>query len=497
MITAATPLTLETLAARLDDLEQRNAALEAQTERLAGENHTLRAQLAAVHGAANAVADDAPYTAIERLSRRWLLRRGMQAAAATAVAGTLWSRDERSALAAPITQGRTRFNTTCPSGVCISPGPVVEIGGDGALFGIEVSSSTLNDATVQSTNYGGGIAIEGTTTAANKAAIYAKNDGGGEAIIGEATGSASTGIKGTGPTGVWGNTTDAAGTGLWGDGGATGVKGIGSSLGVSGEATDSGSTGIKGSGPYGAWGHATVPTGTGLWGDGGATGVKGIGTDTGVSGEGQTGVHGLSAVNGYGGVTGLHTGSGGYGLIGDGSGSSGAGVLGRNNAGTGVKGEGRTGVLGLSSASQWPAVRGAHSGNGDGVVGETADAAMAGVKGYNISSHTSARGVVGYGHTGVLGEGQTTGVHGKTTSGNALLGEASNTGTGVRGTSAKGYGGYFKGGKAQLYLAPGAGSGAPTAGSHFRGEFYLDSGATLWICVGSGTPGTWKRVNVT
>jgi hypothetical protein len=67
----------------------------------------------------------------------------------------------------------------------------------------------------------------------------------------------------------------------------------------------------------------------------------------------------------------------------------------------------------------------------------------------------------------------------------------------VAGTSAGGYGGYFKGGKAQLKLAPSGTAGKPTAGAHTKGELYMDSTATLYVCTVAGTPGTWRRLTTT
>ena len=45
-----------------------------------------------------------------------------------------------------------------------------------------------------------------------------------------------------------------------------------------------------------------------------------------------------------------------------------------------------------------------------------------------------------------------------------------------------------------LLLAPGSGTGAPTAGSHQVGELYVNSSGSLFICVVSGIPGSWKQV---
>lgn len=89
------------------------------------------------------------------------------------------------------------------------------------------------------------------------------------------------------------------------------------------------------------------------------------------------------------------------------------------------------------------------------------------------------------------------------TVGAGLNGTANSTGTGVLGVSSGGigvqgngaaYGGSFSGGLAPLLLSIGFGQGAPTLGTHTKGELYLDTSATLWICAGSGTPGQWSKV---
>ena len=80
--------------------------------------------------------------------------------------------------------------------------------------------------------------------------------------------------------------------------------------------------------------------------------------------------------------------------------------------------------------------------------------------------------------------------------GNGLNGDSA-TGAGVHGKSTSGYGGVFEGGKAQVRLVPKSTSGRPTTGSHAKGELYLGSTGNLYICVTSGTPGTWRKVTTT
>jgi hypothetical protein len=44
---------------------------------------------------------------------------------------------------------------------------------------------------------------------------------------------------------------------------------------------------------------------------------------------------------------------------------------------------------------------------------------------------------------------------------------------------------------AQLGMVPGGSPGAPVAGAHVKGEFYLDSVLDIWQCITAGTPGVW------
>jgi hypothetical protein len=94
---------------------------------------------------------------------------------------------------------------------------------------------------------------------------------------------------------------------------------------------------------------------------------------------------------------------------------------------------------------------------------------------------------------GVWGESASgTGVYGF--SGPYQTGAAPPAATGVYGESASGIGGYFKGGRAQLKLEPKATIGKPASGSHSKGEIYMDSKGSLFVCSASGTPGTWRKV---
>jgi hypothetical protein len=193
-------------------------------------------------------------------------------------------------------------------------------------------------------------------------------------------------------------------------------------------------------------------TGVGLHAEGGETGVEGKGS-VGVVGVGNPFLSSVG-VRGSGGVFGVH---GRFGLlagvVGDGMNSTSPGgiistspgVLGRGtDDGIGVQGEGKNGVLGKSSAPDGQGVLGRNdSKNGRGVTGDSAQ------------------------------------------------------GTGVWGESTGGYGGHFNGGKAPLRLVPGGTAGRPTTGDHTKGELYMDSAATLFVCVADGNPGSWRRVTTT
>jgi hypothetical protein len=55
----------------------------------------------------------------------------------------------------------------------------------------------------------------------------------------------------------------------------------------------------------------------------------------------------------------------------------------------------------------------------------------------------------------------------------------------------------LSGTSAPLRLDPASTPGAPTSGSHKRGELYVDSNGDLFYCKAdgaAGTPGTWLKV---
>ena len=157
----------------------------------------------------------------------------------------------------------------------------------------------------------------------------------------------------------------------------------------------------------------------------------------GISGPGPGGffgVYGRAENADWAGVAGRHYEQGGI------------GVDGWAAFGIGVKGNGRNGVHGQSTETGW-----------------------AGVYGNNTTS---------YGF-GVVGDGK------------------GDTGAGVLGRNPTGYGGQFEGGKAQLQLKPGGSTGKPTTGTHTKGEIYMDSAGTLFVCTADGSPGRWKQISAT
>lgn len=102
-------------------------------------------------------------------------------------------------------------------------------------------------------------------------------------------------------------------------------------------------------------------------------------------------------------------------------------------------------------------------------------------------------GVHGEGSTGVLGVGGSVGVYGYAGSGRAVYGYSA-TGEALYGYSNGTYGAWLHGGNAQLFLdSTGHAAGAPTTGTHGKGEVRLDANGALWVCVADGTPGTWVR----
>ncbi|HXX98724.1 MAG TPA: hypothetical protein VEL11_16625 [Candidatus Bathyarchaeia archaeon] len=141
-------------------------------------------------------------------------------------------------------------------------------------------------------------------------------------------------------------------------------------------------------------------------------------------------------------------------------------LVGASDSGVGVNGSSKTGI---------------------GVAGT---AGTLGSTGIGVSGSGSDTGVVGSGNVvGVRGAGPTIGILG---GGNL---------TGVKGISVArggsgGYGGDFEGELAPVWLRPSKTQGSPSTGAHNMGELYVDNQGVLYFCVASGTPGTWKTVQL-
>jgi hypothetical protein len=180
-------------------------------------------------------------------------------------------------------------------------------------------------------------------------------------------------------------------------------------------------------------------------------------------------------------------------------GQSGAaeGVLGRSQTGpAGVKGE--RGASGLTppaagvagDGSDVPGVVGA-SASDVGVVGTTAGSG-AGVRG----DIPSGAGTAVHARTAGTGPGlivETTST--SRTSPAAKITEAG-TNTGLVVQSVKGRGATFQGKIAALRIVPTSSAGAPTTGAHQPGDLIVDSTGNLFLCTASGTPGTWRQVQL-
>ncbi|KGN39589.1 hypothetical protein [Knoellia subterranea] len=55
-------------------------------------------------------------------------------------------------------------------------------------------------------------------------------------------------------------------------------------------------------------------------------------------------------------------------------------------------------------------------------------------------------------------------------------------------------GAMFHGGRANVFLQPSGASPASRSDAHSTGEFIEDSAGNLWVCVGSGSPGRWRKL---
>jgi len=112
----------------------------------------------------------------------------------------------------------------------------------------------------------------------------------------------------------------------------------------------------------------------------------------------------------------------------------------------------------------------------------------------NIGLYASSE--TGYGVYGQssTGNGATGAGLGGTSAGGVGVAGVSNSGIAVSGTSTNGVGGSFTGGLAPIALGLYTAPGAPQGGPHIAGEIVGDSNAELWVCVASGSPGSWTKL---
>ena len=404
-----------------------------------------------------------------------------------------------------------------------SAGVGVRGGGDANTTGVQGISFT--DATEQS--HGSGVGVQGNSGIGLGVAGYSDystgvyGNGGGVSGVG-VFGEGSTGVSGSSPIGIAVQGASKNGTGLVGES----TAGIGL---VARSAESWAITAESSSGSLPAiYGRNTGKT----TGGGGVQGASGhsfgvLGTSsakptTYATGVGVAGQH----VNGYG------TGVAGYSLseksaaaetpVPQSTGVFGAGdatgVLGLSPHGDGIKGVSMgkgVGVSGVSFATNSETKYGA----GTGVQGNSGSgSAVAGFSetGTGIYGQSKGTGVAGHGSTGVSGSSTTgSGVVGHTEMGAGVKGDAKsgigvvataghsqpatysvNTGAGpgLSSTSRHGYGAELEGGKAALRLIPLGHKGHPDTGEHLTGELVVDEAGDLYLCMKSGSPGTWKRV---
>src|SRR5438128_3258550 len=221
---------------------------------------------------------------------------------------------------------------------------------------------------------------------------------------------------------------------------------------------------------------ANYPAGVGGWaGAGGTAGSGGV----------ANGVYGYTDNGAGNGVVGYNSNAvagSGAGVLGKAFGSTATGVQGTNTAGTAVSGSSdstagsATAVLGVitspSPGGFSSAVRGQN--NGTGGLGIGVWGSQAGF-GWGMYA-TSVSGI------------------GVNASGGSGTGVSAIGATGVSASGSTGVGGSFAGGRAPITLSPAGAPGAPTTGAHAKGDVWVDSRGTQWICTATGTPGTFAPV---
>jgi hypothetical protein len=57
------------------------------------------------------------------------------------------------------------------------------------------------------------------------------------------------------------------------------------------------------------------------------------------------------------------------------------------------------------------------------------------------------------------------------------------------------FGGYFSGDRAAISLEPQTFAGPPTSNAYTKGDTLVDANGVLWMCIASGTPGTWIKIS--
>jgi hypothetical protein len=349
------------------------------------------------------------------------------------------------------------------TGVGVSGNGSIGVSGtSGAGIGVQGSSVSAAGVTGLSASGSGvvakserGYALEAYGGSPDLPTIYAQTTGTKGSTAGAIQASSAHGFGVLGTTSA-APTTYATGVGI------TGVHVNGYGAGVAGYSVKPPKKGKGGSNVM----HVEVAQGCGVFGVGDQAGVQGS------SGEKGDGVRGTNTANGIGvygasfetaGEETLGAGNGVQGSSGQGSGVAGfshkgSGVYGQSGV-IGVQGKGRIGVLGNSN-------------KGAGVTGQTKSGV--GVKG----EATTGSGVVAVSAS-------------KTQP--ALVAANSSTGPAIAASASNGYGAELSGGQAPLRLIPSASQGSPTSGRHLNGEIMMDGSGNLYICVQSGTPGSWKR----
>ena len=158
----------------------------------------------------------------------------------------------------------------------------------------------------------------------------------------------------------------------------------------------------------------------------------------------------------------------------------------------------------INSASAAYAVRGMTNGTGSAVVGQINNASSSSVAVGGITNGTGAAfgGLAVGAGPAITGQSWGTGsalVAGIVVPSNtqpAVAASTAGTGPAVQGTATGtgSRGGVFTGVAAQVQLTPGSASTHPTSGK--AGDLYVDKVFRLWFCTATGSPATWKQVQV-